>query len=153
VWEMDVYGQLHCENGEDIFTLPSDWYRWERQNVREEVRSGKYHFEDECILGHLQSTWTGYAPAGTVKLTHDYNGFTMEGTVHGEPFHFNRDPATMISCHIEYNYKKRGDAIDLCTSEESYFAFPQNAVNCLTKIHLATEEMHDYIMEQRAEKK
>ncbi len=153
VWEMDYYGQLHCENGEDYFPLVSDWYRWERQNVREEVRSGNYKFEDKARLEILKSTHDGLVPHGEVTLTHDYNGFTMEGTADGKPFSFNRPPETMYSCHIEYNYKKRGDAIDLCTPNDTYFAYPLTAFNSLTKLHLATEEIHDYIMEKKQEER
>lgn len=150
VWEMDYYGRLHCENGEDIFNHIPDWYRWERQTVREEIESGNYRFEDEARLELLACSHYGFKPLGNVKLTHDYRGFTMKGTIDGKPFNFNRDPATMYSCHIEYDFKQRGDAIDLCTNDDTYFVFPQSAVNCLTKLHFATEEMHDYILKQRA---
>lgn len=165
VWEMDTYGRLHCENGEDIFNSPADWYRWERENVREEVRSGKYRFEDEVRVDKLISSHDGYIPAGMAKLTHDYNGFTAVGTVDGKPFELNRPCETMISCHIEYGYKHRGsnrlfkktewdhkerrDLIDLCTLNDSYFLSPMNAKNVVTKIHLATEELYDFITESK----
>lgn len=165
VWEMDTYGRLHCENGEDIFTSPVDWYNWERENVRKEVRSGNYHFEDEVRVDHLVCSRQGYVPAGTAKLTHGYDGFTLEGTLYDKPFHLSRPCETMISCHIEYGYKHRGsnrlfrktgwdpkerrDTIDLCTLDESYFVSPMNAKNVITKIHLATEELHDYMIEQK----
>ncbi len=155
VWDMDYYGKLICENGEHKGeeTFVSDWYRWERQNVREEVRSGNYKFEDTARVEILQSTKNGFMPIGTVKLTHDENGFTMDGDLdNGEHFTFNRPCETMISCHIEYDYKGRGDAIDLCTLKDTYFVFPLTAVNCLTKIHFATEELYYYIMETRHSK-
>ena len=60
VWEMDTLGRLHCENGEDIFTSPVDWYKWERANVREQVRNGSYHFEDEVRLEHLDNSRYGF---------------------------------------------------------------------------------------------
>lgn len=153
VWDMDEYGRLHCENGEDYFNSPVDWYKWEREMVRAEVESGNYKFEDTARLEILHSSWYAFKPIAEVKLTHDYNGFTMTGTIDGKPFEFNRDPATMISCHIEYDYKNRGDAIDLCTNKDTYFVFPLTAQNCLTKLHLATEEIHDYTMKQRSNQK
>ena len=48
----------------------------------------------------------------------------------------------MYSCHIEYDYKKRGDAIDLATTDDTYFVFPLNSENMLTKLHLATEALY-----------
>lgn len=149
VWDMDELGLLHCENGEDIFNLVTDWYRWERENVRNEVRSGNYRFEDEARLELLKSSHEGFVPVGNVKLTHGYDGFTLNGVIDGKPFFFNRDPATMYSCHIEYDYKGRGDAIDIAMPTDTYFAYPLNAVNCLTKLHFATEEIHDFVTEQR----
>lgn len=149
VWNMDEYGRLHCENGEDIFNHVPDWYKWERECVRKEVESDAYRFEDEARLEILHSSYYGFKPLGNVKLTHDYNGFTMEGVIEGKPFHFNRAPSTMYSCHIEYDFKGKGDAIDLCTNDETYFVFPLNAVNCLTKLHFATEEIYDYTMKLR----
>ena len=56
---------------------------------------------------------------------------------------------SMSSCHIEYDFKGRGDAIDLCTLSDTYFVFPLTAKNCLTKIHFATEELHDYMAEKQ----
>jgi hypothetical protein len=163
---MDTLGRLHCENGEDVFNSVVDWYRWERANVREEVRSGNYHFEDDVRLDHLENSHFGTLPKGIVKLTHDYNGFTMEGTIDGQPFHFNRPCETTISCHIEYNYKHRGnpahfkktgwdhrerrDGVELRTLNDNYYAFPMNAQNVITKIHLATEELYDYMTEKKS---
>ena len=42
--------QLKCLNNDSIFTHIPDWYKWEREEVRKEIRSEKYYFEDEVIL-------------------------------------------------------------------------------------------------------
>ena len=154
-WEMDEYGQLHCRTGEDTFTHVPDWYHWERQQVREQVERGEYRFEDAVSLRLLVSAQKGFKTLGQVKLTHDENGFTMEGTTDdGQPFHFHRSVASMRSLHIEYDFKKRGfaqpmDAIDLAGLNETYFVCPLTAKNVLTKLHFATEELHRH---QLAEK-
>ena len=154
-WEMDEYGQLHCRTGEDTFTHVPDWYHWERQQVREQVERGEYRFEDTVSLRLLVSAQKGFRTLGEVTLTHDENGFTMEGaTDDGQPFHFHRSVASMRSLHIEYDFKKRGfaqpmDAIDLAGLNETYFVCPLTAKNVLTKLHFATEELHRH---QLAEK-
>lgn len=142
IWEMDDYGVLHRENGPDIFTHVPDWYRWERENVRREVEEGRYHFEDTARLERLVNGKIGFETIGTVKLVHDENGFTMSGDILDGKFEFNRSVASMRSVHIEYNFKGRGDAIDLATLEDTYFVFPLTARNVLTKLHFATEELH-----------
>lgn len=142
-WEMDTLGRLHCLNGEDRFQHVPDWYNWERENVRQEVAEGRYAFEDKARLERIVSARTGFETLGTVKLTHGVEGFRMEGTLdNGEPLSFQRSTASMMSCHIEYDFKKRGDAIDLATLHDTYFVFPLTAHNVLTKLHFATEELH-----------
>lgn len=142
-WEMNELGELVRENGEDIFTHVPDWYRWERENVKKEVAEGRYHFEDDARLERLVNASTGFKTIGKVRLIHDENGFTMKGSLSdGQSFEFNRTVASMRSLHIEYDFKGRGDAIDLCTLDDTYFVFPLTAKNCLTKLHFATEELH-----------
>ena len=53
VWEMSELGELHAEEGETEFSHIPDWMAWERQNVREEVESGRYRFEDEVTVHTL----------------------------------------------------------------------------------------------------
>ena len=144
-WEMNELGELKRENGKDIFTHVPDWYRWERENVRKEVCEGRYHFEDDARLERLINGKTGFKTIGKVRLIHDENGFTMKGRLaEGQTFEFNRTVASMRSLHIEYDYKRRGDAIDLCTLDDTYFVFPLTAKNCLTKLHFATEELNKF---------
>lgn len=149
-WEMDVYGQLkRLDSIDNIFTHVPDWYRWERSNVYEEVNSGNYHFEDTARLEHLVSSRAKFKEIGTVKLVHDYNGFTVTGKLNdGSDFELNRAPQSMISCHIEYNFKNRGDALDLATVDETYWVFPLNAINVLTKLHFAAEALHDLSLKE-----
>ncbi|MBP5193590.1 MAG: hypothetical protein J6126_02535 [Clostridia bacterium] len=152
VWEMDEYGRLHCENGEDIYSHVPDWYRWERQNVREEVRAGKYSFSDDARLEVIKSTYHGFVPLGTVKLTHGYDGFKIEGEIDGKPLSFSRDALLNYSCHIEYDFQRRGDCMEFCAPEDTYYVFPLNKKNYVTKMHLATEELFDYLSEKRSGK-
>lgn len=142
-WEMNEYGQLHCLNKEEKFTHAPDWYDWQRKEVIEEVEKGEYYFEDEARLEILKSSKEKFVPLGNVKLVHNENGFTMTGILdNGEEFKFNRSIQSMHSVHIEYNFKKRGDAIDLATQDDTYFVFPLTKPNPLTKIHFAQEAMY-----------
>ena len=148
-WEMDEYGKLHCKNGEDVFSFASDWYRWERENVRKEVREGSYRFEDEARAELIHSAKYGFVDKGKVKFTHGYDGFTMEGVIDGVPVKYNRPPSTTYSCHIEYDFSKRGDCVEFCAPTDTFYVFPLNARNAVTKIHLATEELYDLATENR----
>jgi hypothetical protein len=146
-WEMDYYGQLHCINGDDTFNHVPDWYRWERENVKEEVRSGNYYFEDTVRIDELVSSRIGFETIGEAKMVHDYNGITLTSDIKGQEFYLNKPIESMASVHIEYDFKKRGvqqpaDAIDIATLDNTWFVFPQTAKNPLTKIHFAVEELY-----------
>ncbi len=147
-WEMDEFSRLHRTNGEDIFCHVPDWYNWEREQVRKQVLDGSYRFTDEAELYHMVNAKKGFRKIGEVSLNHGPEGFTMAGTLdNGEEFSFNRPVNTMRSLHVEFDFKKRGipapaDAIDLATSDDTWFVFPKNSKNVLTKLHFATEELH-----------
>lgn len=142
-WELDEHGFLHAEEGETYFDHIPDWYRWERQNVENEVAEGKYKFEDTVRVEELKSTKAGFVPIGTAKITQDENGFTLFGTMDdGKELVVKRPPETMYSVHVEYDYLHRGDAFDLATHDDTYFLYPLTSKNVLTKLNFATEALY-----------
>lgn len=151
-WEMDTLSRINGVNTDKGFSHVPDWYRWEREQVRKEVESGAYHFEDEVRVEDYYSTKVGFVNAGDGKLIHDENGFTFKGIIDGEQVEINKPISSMYSVHIEYNFLNRGDAIDIATDKTSYFMFLKNAKNYLTKIHFAQEEMFDYYITRNGKK-
>ena len=152
-WELDEHGKLHGAGNETYFEHVPDWYRWERENVNKEVAEGKYKFTSPVVLNRLVSSAKGFEKLGTVTLTHDENGFTMQGKLdNGEDFYFNRTALSMYSVHIEYNYKGNGETIDLATQNETYFVQPEVQEH-LTKIHFATEALHKIAKEREEQEK
>lgn len=151
-WEMDTLSRLNGVNTDKGFSHIPDWYRWEREEVRKEVRRGEYSFTDEVRVEDYYSTKVGLIPVGEAKVTHDKNGFTFSGVVDGKPFELNKSVSSMYSVHIEYDFLGRGDAFDIATRETTYFMFLKSAKNYLTKMHFATEELYDfYVTEKGAE--
>ena len=148
-WEMDTLSRLKGINTDKGFSHIPDWYNWEREEVRKEVVSGTYHFEDEVRVEDYYSSKTGCIPVGDAHLVHNKDGFTISGTVNGEQFKVNKPVSSMYSAHIEYDFLGRGDAIDIATDKTSYFMFLKNAKNQLTKIHFATEELYDFYVRNK----
>lgn len=146
-WEMDVYGVLRNEKDSAFDRMVPEWYKWERENVKKEVESGQYHFSDTVRVEQIMSSHEGFRDIGTGTLTQDENGFTLNAKLKdGTTLELNRPVNSMYSCHIEYNFKKRGDAVELCTLKDTYFLFPQNYDNVLTKLHFATEELYHHLV-------
>ena len=137
-WEMTQLGELRSVSGETRFSHIPDWYEWERENVRREVKAGKYSFSCTAHVDALPKD--RYIPIGKARLRHDMTGFTLdterEGTVH--------IPAKIqYSCHIEYEYLgKYGDCIDLNTPTDTLYIYPEDCLFSVTKIALATEELY-----------
>lgn len=140
-WEMDEYGLMKQQNnGSSRFELVSDWYRWERQECIKEVNDGTYYFEDDVRLERLINAQVQFKKVGNVKLYHDSNGFLLKGKLDdGSDFEMKKAPLSTSSIHIEYNYRKRGNCVDINDLEENYYAFPLNKGAIITKFNFATE--------------
>jgi len=141
-WEMSQLGELRALNGETEFSRIPEWYEWERANVRREVEDGAYSQEMEVRIESLPNAkgFVTFEEAGT--LTHNMNGFKLTGVYKGEKFELNWAAGELHSCHIEYNYMKRGDCIDLNKTDDTFYLFPKGEDFAVTKIALATEELH-----------
>jgi ribosomal protein L37AE/L43A len=141
-WEMSTLGDLHAQTGETEFTHIPDWYEWERANVRREVEAGTYFFKAEARIESLPNAkgFVKFTEPGC--LTHDMDGFTLTGIYEEESFNLRWKVQSLYSCHVEYDYKGRGDCVDLNTLSDTFYIFPQGNDFAVTKIALATEELY-----------
>ena len=140
-WEMDEYGLMKQQNnGQSKFELVSDWYRWEREEVNKEVNEGNYYFEDDVRLERLYKG--KFVPIGKARLIHDENGFNLKGTLDdGSPIEIIKPTNANRSCHVEFDYKGRGNCVDISTIEATYFAFPLNKYDAICKFNFSTEAL------------
>lgn len=144
-WTLNHFGELNADNGSTEFKFPSDWYKWEREQVKKEVDEGRYHFECDCDVNDLPNA-DGFIYMGKGKLVHTIDGFSVHGTrkYDGVPFEMVVPALQQYACHIEYKYRfgwKR-DCINLNTPDDTWYVFPENCKFSVTKIALATEEIY-----------
>lgn len=155
-WRLNFYGELEAQEGKTEFKFPTDWYKWERENVKKEVAEGRYHFECDAHVNDLPNS-KGFVRLGKAHLVHDMNGFSVKGVrdYDGEPFEMKIDAAGQYAVHIEYAYRFGNfeDCIDLNTIDDTWYVFPENCEFSLTKISLATEEIFNEIWRRRNEQK
>ena len=142
VWEMTELGELCAKTGETEFSHIPDWYEWQRLNVRREVEAGTYSFEDEVRIEALPNAKGFVTFSHPGRLTHNMEGFTLTGTFANKPFTVHWSVPALYSCHIEYDYKGRGDCVDLNTNNDTFYLFPKGNDFAVTKISLATEELY-----------
>ena len=146
-WHMTEYGELKAEEGVTEFSHIPDWYEWQRENVRGEVREGKYALDVECHVKSLPNSH-GYIDIGEGRLIHNLEGFKLNGAGKYGDFEMERSAGGIEACHIEYNYKRKfGDCIDLNTLNDTYYIYPHGEDFSITKIALATEEIYRMIKE------
>ena len=140
-------GQLQNVEGETKFKYPSDWYKWEKECVKKEVEDNTYHFEDEVRVEKLLGAKIGFvSQEGKYQITHTLkNGIVVKGV--DNDFEFVRPPLQNFAIHIEYSYLDRGSFLEVADLNDTYFVYPLNKANHLTKIHFAVEHIYDHYKE------
>ncbi|MCL2339540.1 MAG: 1-acyl-sn-glycerol-3-phosphate acyltransferase [Actinomycetia bacterium] len=167
VWEMTESGELVAQNTpgrdadqgatgrdadqgaethntENRFSHIPDWYEWQRQNVRQEVEAGHYRFQSAVRIESLPNAKRFVVFEEPGLLTHNMNGFELNGRCQGEDFTVSWPVSQLYACHIEYDYFKKGDCVDLNTNDDTFYIYPTRPDFAVTKIALATEELHRY---------
>ena len=152
-WELTELGELRAVSGETEFTHVPDWYEWERENVRREVKAGTYSSGELPVHVDTLPNAKRFIRLGNGTLVHDMNGFVCRGTdADGDPFEMVKPVPSLYSCHIEYEYLGRfGDCVDLNTLEDTWYIYPECEDFAVTKMALATEELYFDHCEKKGE--
>jgi len=141
-WEMSELGELSAKTGETEFSHIPDWYEWECSNVRKEVEEGTYSFESRVRIESLPNDKKFIKFEERGSLTHNMDGFRLTGSYKGQPYDISWPAAIMHSCHIELDYLGKGaDCVDLNTSDDTLYLYPEDCVFSIVKIAIATEEL------------
>ncbi len=138
-YEYTELGELRALDGETEFSHIPDWFDWQRENVAREVASGKYRFEDEVEVWTLPSS-KKFIKQGKGKIVHTLDGFRLTCNAYDKPTEeFWRSEDT-YGLHIEYNFRGKGDVIDISKMNESYWLYPTKKC-VITKLSIAFEEI------------
>ena len=70
------------------------------------------------------------------------NGTNIKGISYGKAITIHKNPIELESMHVEYDYKKKGDCVDISTNEDSYWCYPIHKRDVITKLSIATEELY-----------
>ena len=132
-----------------IFTHIPDWYRWERECVREELQNGTYHLEvpvDICMLTNLKTLYR----VGEGVLTHTEDGFHLAGC--GGALDYRQKPLASYSLYSDYYWYELGDMICIGNTDALYYCFPKNSGDIVAKTRLAAEELYKIKKEEKKSK-
>lgn len=143
-WHLEENSTLKTVEGKEVFTKVIDWFNWEREEVRKEVINGTYYFDDDVII-HALPNVKKFITLGKGHLTHTINeGFHLTYKDEENDIDIVRTPQSMYSCHIEFNYRDKGDCLDISTLDDTFFVHPVNYTNVLGKFNFAVEEIYNY---------
>lgn len=138
-YELTEYGFMQALNGETEYAHIPDWYRWERDCVREELQEGRYRLDvpvDICMMVDTKCIYK----VGTGRLTHTAEGFHLTGC--GGQLDYIQKPISSYSLYSDYYWYEIGDMICIGNSETLYYCFPQTEGDVVAKTRLATEELY-----------
>ena len=140
VWEMDVYGQMVARDGNTEIAHIPDWYKWERQCVREEILRGEYSLDCDVDILMTRDTKKLYR-IGSGHLTHDVDrGFILDGC--DGQLHFERKPLVSHTLYADYFWYELGDIINIGNADYMYYCFPKGVGDVVAKTRLAAEEIY-----------
>lgn len=140
-WEEGMDGVMSAHDGNTEFSHIPDWFKWQRDNVREEVLNGTYYFESEVEVMTLPDG-IKYVPQGKGKLVQTPELTTITVNLYGEDKTFTYTGTQLESIHVEYDYKGEGDWLDFSIPDDSVWVKP-TVKDCITMLSLATEEIRD----------
>lgn len=137
-YELDEYGYLKALDGEGKFNHIPDWYKWERECVKEEILSGKYELKTDVDIYMLVDFKQIYK-VGDGTLIHNENGFQLTGC--DGKLEYSQKPTASYSLYSDYYWYELGDMICIGDTKQTYYCFPKEQGDIVAKARLAAEEL------------
>ena len=134
------------ETEEMEFTHIPDWYKWERECVRQELLSGTYRLEVPVSIYMMVNTDKIYQ-VGEGVLTHSREGFHLTGC-EGK-LDYVQKPLASYSLYSDFYWYEIGDMISIGDDKVQYYCFPKECGDIVAKTRLATEELYKLVKAEK----
>ena len=138
-YEMTVLGEMRATEGKTAFSHIPDWYRWERESVREEILRGEYRIDVPVEIMAAVDLHNLYR-VGEGRLVHDRNGFSLTGC--DGKLEYRQKPMASYSLNADFNWYEIGDMVCIGNNKMLYYCFPKIQGDVVAKMRLATEEIY-----------
>ena len=135
---MNTLGRLEALEGDTEFPHIPDWYNWQREEVKKEIREGSYRLDTAVDIGILADTKYIYM-VGEGRLVHTTDGFTLTGC--DGQLHYTQSPKASYSLYSDYYWYEIDDVICIGDKKRLYYCFPKDKAN-VAKARLAAEEIY-----------
>lgn len=139
-YELTEYGYLRCLTGDAKFTHIPDWFKWERECVKQEIKEDKYLLDTNVDIYMLVDSKCLYK-VGEGRLTHNKdNGLTLIGC--NGKLKYNQKASSLYTLNSDFFWYEIGDVIGIGDQTARYYCFPKNKKDVVCKARLAQEEIY-----------
>lgn len=145
-WELTEIGFLKALEGETEFDHVPDWYRWERECIRQEILDGAYGFDVPCDIYMIVNTKDVYR-VGSGRVAHNMDGLKLTGC--DGKLNYSQSSKSMYTCEAAFHWYQLGDVIGMGNNRALYFAMPKEDIHVVGKARLATEEIFKIIKQPK----
>jgi hypothetical protein len=129
---------MRATEGVTEFEHIPDWFKWQRECVLDEIRSGTYKLETEVDIGIIYG-YKSFNEVGRGKLIHDNDGFRLHFYDGGVTV--TQPPIYSYSINADFYWYEGGDIVSIGNTEMLYYCFPPKEVP-VAKIRLASEALY-----------
>lgn len=141
-WNLSELGRMEQLAGKPVdekFSHIPSWYKWEREEVKKEIKAGTYRIESDVEIYMMVNTKSIYH-VGSGHLTHSEEGFILDGC--NGKLHYEQNPKVSHSLYSDYNWYELGDMICIGNTKTLYYCFPKEAGDIVAKARIAAEEIY-----------
>jgi hypothetical protein len=129
---------MKAKSGETEFTHIPDWFKWQRQEVKNEILNDSYFLKVPVDIFMMVNTKAIYK-VGEGILEHSKNDFILDGC--DGKLHYEQSPKSSYSLYSDYYWYEIGDVICIGDMKTLYYCFPKTSQDVVAKTRLATEEI------------
>lgn len=142
-YTLEENGKLSTQKGKLEFEYVTDWYAWEREEVRKELENETYKMDFPVDIKMFVDMKCIYS-VGEGRLIHDKEGFTLTGC--DGKIDFKVENKTSYSLYADYFWYEIGDVISIGDSKKQFYCFPKESNKVyVAKARLATEEAYKMV--------
>ena len=139
-YTLEENGTLSAKDGNCEFKYVTDWYKWEREEVRKELEEGTYLLDTDVEIKMLVDSKSIYS-VGEGRLVHNADGFELTGCE--DRLKYLQSGKSTYSLYADYFWYEIGDMICIGNTQVQYYCFPKDQEKAIVaKARLATEELY-----------
>ncbi|MBQ8293313.1 MAG: 1-acyl-sn-glycerol-3-phosphate acyltransferase [Bacilli bacterium] len=137
--ELTTKGALKAIDGKKTFTHIPDWYKWQRECVKQELENNIYSLNIEVDI-YIMKDFKCIYYVGEGILKHDINGFVLTGC--DDKLNYVHHPKTSYSLYSDFYWYEISDVICIGDEKMRYYCCPKNVKDVVAKTRLAVEEIY-----------